>query len=119
MWLLVDVRGSAAPNWEGFDFRVNGHASGTTETSVEVCRGGWQWQQVGTVAYRVEGRQLHVAVPRRLLGLSSGDFALQFKWIDNAQKPGDILNAYVDGDAAPDGRFRYRYDTRPSNKGKP
>ncbi|MCU0242677.1 MAG: hypothetical protein MUF51_09685 [Vicinamibacteria bacterium] len=39
---------------------------------------------------------------------------IEFKWIDNAQKPGDILNAYLDGDAAPDGRFRYRYDARPA-----
>lgn len=114
MWLLLDVHGSAAPNWEGFHFRVNGHASSATETSVEACRGGWQWHQVGTATYRVEGRQLHMAIPRRLLGIAPGDFVLEFKWLDNAQRPGDILNAYIDGDAAPDGRFRYRYDTRAS-----
>jgi hypothetical protein len=74
---------------------------------------------VGTAAYRVEGRQLHIAVPRRLLGLPPGALALEFKWIDNTQRPGDILNAYVDGDAAPDGRFRYRYDTRSSSQDKP
>jgi len=119
MWLLIDTCGPVLPNWEGFEFRVNGRVSGATETSVEVCRGGWQWQQVGATAYRVEGRQFHVAVPRRLLGLQPGDFAMEFKWIDNAQTPGDILNAYIDGDAAPDGRFRYRYDTRSSNKDKP
>ncbi len=118
MWLLIDVRGATAPNWEGFDFRVNGHVSGATETSLEACQGGWQWQQVGAAAYRVEGTQFHVAVPRRLLGLSPGGFTLEFKWIDNAQAPGDILNAYIDGDAAPDGRFRYRYDTRSFNKDK-
>jgi hypothetical protein len=94
---------------------VNGHVSGATETSVEVCRGGWQWRQIGTAAYRVEGRQLQIAVPRRLLGLPPGNLALEFKWIDNAQRPGDILNAYIDGDAAPDGRFRYHYDTRSAN----
>ncbi len=115
MWLLLDVHSSTAPNWESFDFRVNGHASSATETSVEVCRGGWQWQQVGAAAYRVEGTQLHLAVPRRLLGIQRGSFAIEFKWIDNAQTPGDILNAYVDGDAAPDGRFRYRYEARASS----
>lgn len=114
MWLLIDVGRSVAPNWEGFDFRVNGHVSGATETSVEVCRGGWEWRQVGAAAYRVEGRQFHVAVPRKLLGIQPGGFAVEFKWIDNARRPGDILNAYVDGDAAPGGRFRYRYDTRMS-----
>ncbi len=109
MWLLVHVDGTAGPNWEGFNFRVNGQVRSNGETSVESSLGGWRWQQVGVAACRVEGRQLHVAVPRQLLGIGPGGFAIEFKWIDNAQRPGDILNAYVDGDAAPDGRFRYRY----------
>jgi hypothetical protein len=29
--------------------------------------------------------------------------------VDNSQRPGDILDFYVSGDAAPDGRFNYRY----------
>lgn len=57
-----------------------------------------------------------MAVPRRLLDLQPGGFALEFKWTENAQAPGNIVNAYIDGDAAPDGRFRHRYDTRLSNK---
>ncbi|MGE5294127.1 MAG: hypothetical protein ACM3VT_04810 [Solirubrobacterales bacterium] len=116
MWLLVHVDESAAPNWEGFNFRVNGQAAGAMETSVETCLGGWQWRQAGLVAYRVEGNQFHVAVPRQMLDIHSGGFAIEFKWIDNAKTPGDILNAYVDGDAAPGGRFRYRYDSRPDQK---
>ena len=80
------------------------------------CRETMCWEREHD---RVEGRQFHVAAPRRLLGLQPGDFAMEFKWIDNAQTPGDILNAYIDGAAAPDGRFRYRYDTRSSNKDKP
>lgn len=110
MWLLVHVDGATGPNWEGFDFRVNGRVLGAGKTSVEACEGGWRWRQIGQAAFRVEGRELHVAVPRDLLGIRPGGFALEFKWIDNAKRPGDILNAYVDGDAAPDGRFRYRYD---------
>jgi hypothetical protein len=119
MWLLLHVDGSSAPNWEGFDFRINGQVSGATETSVEACRGGWRWQQVGAAAYRMEGNQLHVVVPRRLLGIPSGGFTIEFKWMDNSKGPGDILNAYVDGDAAPGGRFRYRYDAPASNPGAP
>ena len=115
MQLLIDVGGAVSPNWEGFDFLVNGHPSNATGTSVAACKGGWRWEDVGTAAYRVEGRQFHVAVPRRLLGIDPDDFAIEFKWIDNLQRPGEILNAYIDGDTAPDGRFRYRYDTRPSN----
>lgn len=32
-----------------------------------------------------------------------------FKWADNMQQPGDVLDFYVSGDVAPDGRFRYLY----------
>ena len=119
MWLLLHVDGTTAANWEGFDFRVNGHVCGAGKTSVEACRGGWQWRQIGTAAYRVEGRQLHVAVSRQLLGIRPGSFAIEFKWIDSARSPGDILNIYVDGDAAPDGRFRYRHEVLPSGNDKP
>jgi len=110
MWLLVRVAGASAPNWEGFEFRVNGQVCGAGKTSVEVCKGGWRWERIGEAAYRVEGRELHIAVSRESLGIGPGGFSIEFKWIDNAKRPGDILNAYVDGDAAPDGRFRYRYD---------
>ncbi len=90
--------------------RDNGDICGSVPGRLAVAVGGHR----GLSA--VEGRQLRVAVSRRLLGLRFGDFALEFKWIDNAQSPGDILNTCVDGDAAPDGRFRYRYDTRSSRK---
>jgi len=119
MWLLLRVDGATGPDWEGFHFRVNGQVRGAGETSIEACLGGWQWQQVGVAAYRVEGRQLHVAAPRQSLGIRPGGFAIEFKWLDNAKVPGDILNAYVDGDAAPDGRFRYRYDVPASKADKP
>lgn len=35
--------------------------------------------------------------------------AIDFKWADNLQHPGDILDFYLSGDVAPDGRFNYRY----------
>lgn len=112
MWLLIDVKGAALPNWEGFNFLVNGQVSSATETSVEVCAGDWQWRQVGAATYRAEGKELHVAVPKRMLGIRRDSFAIKFKWIDNTQNPGDIIDVYINGDAAPGGRFRYRYNQR-------
>ena len=51
-----------------------------------------------------------LAVPRTALGLATGEaVSLDFKWWDNSQQPGDIMNAYLSGDVAPDGRFNYRY----------
>jgi hypothetical protein len=34
---------------------------------------------------------------------------LDFKWVDNLQRPGDIMDFYASGDVAPPGRFNYRY----------
>jgi len=113
MWLLIGVQGSRAPDWEGFNFIVNRTVSGPGITSVEVCKGGWKWRPAGTASYRVEGRQMHIAIPRTLLGVQGDPLAMEFKWVDNMQRPGDILDLYVNGDAAPGGRFRYRYDTGP------
>jgi hypothetical protein len=50
------------------------------------------------------------AVPRAALALPAGDdIVLDFKWWDNPQHPGDIRDAYLSGDAAPEGRFNFRY----------
>ena len=41
-----------------------------------------------------------------------GRIDLRFKWADNTPGPGgdgDILDFYLHGDTAPDGRFLYRY----------
>lgn len=113
MWLFLDVLGDGEPDWEGFSYRVNSEPAEWGETPVEISVGGWEWRPVGSARYRVEGNRMHVAVPRALLRIPRGGFAVEFKWIDNMQSPGDILDVYTHGDAAPPGRFRYRYDTRP------
>jgi hypothetical protein len=48
------------------------------------------------------------------LGLKNGHGAvkLDFKWADNLQHPGDIMDFYLDGTVAPEGRFNFRYETK-------
>ena len=55
-----------------------------------------------------------MAVPRAALGRAEGKapLAVKFKWVDNLQKPGDIMDFYVSGDVAPEGRFQYLYATK-------
>jgi len=36
-------------------------------------------------------------------------FVINFKWSDNMQNEGDIMDFYVNGDVAPGGRFKYQY----------
>ena len=45
---------------------------------------------------------------RKLLGLDSS-VNIEFKWCDNMQDEGNIMDFYVSGDVAPGGRFNYVY----------
>ncbi len=120
MWLLISARSALSPrpsapsplasrllpDWNGFHFILN-----RTEPGVlEVCTGGWNWKRVGKVRYAVRGNRLEAAIPRKLLGLDARQpLDLSFKWADNLQKPGDIMDFYLSGDVAPLGRFVWRW----------
>ena len=109
MLLLIDVNRNARTGWEGYDFIVNRVVNGK-ESWLEQNAAHWNWNKVATVQLKVEGNELMLAVPRAALGLAGGEeLALDFKWWDNPRKPGDIMDVYLSGDAAPDGRFNYRY----------
>ena len=112
MWLLLRVGAEPSKHWEGFNFIVNREVEGPDSTWLEANEGGWKWRRVAKVSYHTGSPEMHIAIPRSALGLEKGSagLTLEFKWIDNAQKPGDILDTYVNGDAAPIGRFRYRFE---------
>jgi hypothetical protein len=60
---------------------------------------------------RYDRNQLHVSIPLSALhlGRDASRLAFEFKWIDNAQHMGDIMDFDVNGDVAPEARFRFRY----------
>ena len=65
------------------------------------------------VPFQVEGKELMLAIPREALGMKTGDvIEFYFKWWDNPQRPGNIMDVYLDGDVAPDARFKYRYSSQ-------
>jgi hypothetical protein len=75
---------------------------------------GWKWKAVAKVRLSLSGKELMVQIPRKALGLSSSDkgLSIDFKWVDNALKTGDILELLEDGDTAPNARFNYRYQVK-------
>ncbi len=111
MWLLIDVDGNPRTGWEGYDFIVNRKMGGDGTTWLEKNDGGWNWKPVARIAFRAAGNELHLRIPRESLGIPrhQARLSLDFKWADNLQNPGDILDFYVSGDVAPEGRYRYRY----------
>ena len=112
MWLLIDADQNPSTGWAGYDYIVNRTRDADGKFWLERNLGGWNWQKVMPVDLRVTGNELQLAVPRSALGLKTGETKtdLDFKWADNLQRPGDVMDFYVSGDVAPFGRFNYRYD---------
>jgi hypothetical protein len=104
-WMRLFVGTGGGPAWEGFQYVIGRETPGVIERS----KGGWAWETVGTAAYRAQGNRLELAIPRALLGLSGESFTLRFKWSDNMQHDGDVMDFYLYGDTAPLGRFCWVY----------
>ena len=122
MRLLIDTGAAdeTSTDWEEFEYII-GRETGTGSTlSVEKSKGGWSWEKTGDAEYTVSGNKMMLRVKRELLGLTDNKFQLGFKWCDANLKDGDILTLYTDGDAAPGGRFTFRFTnvvTKPLKKG--
>lgn len=102
MRLYLNVDRNAKTGWAGYDFRVAGG------NQLQKYQDG-KWVDVQQLNYLVNGRELMITIPLTCLGLTSSSIDLEFKWSDNMQNDDDPLDWYVNGDAAPGGRFNYIY----------
>lgn len=110
MWLFIDADQNTATGWEGYDFVINHSVDEDGSAWLEKNVGGWHWTKVAKVRWEAKGNELQIAVPRKVLGLPRGQTRFDFKWADNIGKPGEVMDFYVSGDVAPEGRFNYRYE---------
>lgn len=110
-WMMLLIRTGNPANhvWNGYDFIVNRVPPGKFGALLEKNNGGWSWLRAADIKFRVEGKQMHLAVPRDVLGLAQDPGTFDFKWLDNIKLPDDLTVLYTDGDTAPSGRFRFRY----------
>lgn len=112
MRLLIDVAGvEDNKNWETFEYVINRTTPTATRSTLERSTGGWNWETVCEVDYTVNGDTMVVIIPRTALGIGEGDFTVNFKWSDNMQTDGDIMDFYTNGDVAPGARFKYSFTT--------
>ena len=110
MRLFIDADRKVDTGWEGYDYVVNRVAPEEKEAVLEHSDTGWNWEAAAKVAWQKEDNKLHLAIPREALGLPKDKkIDLRFKWADNMQHDGDIMDFTLYGDAAPPGRFMYRY----------
>lgn len=113
MRLWIDI-GVQANHWEGFEFVVNRKSPDENMACIECSQGGWTWQEVGRIPYSVQGNTLQLSVPREMLGMENS-VEFNFKWSDNMQVEGDILDFYQYGDVAPGGRFMFAFSSEEHN----
>jgi hypothetical protein len=113
MTLFLDVDRDKATGWNGYDYVINRLGPSGGRAIVERCAGrDWQWTRAGVAKFAVTANKLELEVERSLLGLVGADIDIEFKWNDNMQESGNIMDFYVHGDTAPGGRFNFVYSTR-------
>ena len=86
------------PNWEGFNYYVSCY-----EQKLKASKGGWCFEDVTDIEVKVTGDTLVVKMPRTAIAQDKLNFS--FKWSDNAQTDGDIMDFYTNGNVAPCGRY--------------
>ena len=109
MNLFINADCDDSTGWYGYDFLIN-RAQKDGYVSVErfVGTDTWAFETVGSARYTLSGKVLQIEIARTLLGV--GD-TFDFKWADNSVPTGDIMEFLDQGDAAPSGRYNYRYTT--------
>lgn len=78
-------------------------------TTMEECTGGWNWNKLDNINYRVAGKEMEIAIPKKTLHINTKKFVIDFKWADNSPADGDAMHWLGKGDAAPNARFTYRF----------
>ena len=110
MRLFIDIDRDKATGWNGYDFVLNRVGPGRSRAVLEKNdHGKWLWSACDRVKYKVKGNILVVRIPRKALGTGDGALDFEFKWNDNMQDEGNVMDFYVSGDTAPGGRFNYVY----------
>ncbi|MBX2923262.1 MAG: hypothetical protein KF746_13765 [Chitinophagaceae bacterium] len=107
MRLFINIDNDKNTGWEGYDFVINRVNPGK-KAILEKTDAAWNWQKAGEIDYAVKGNKLEIKVPKALLGVT-GEPDFEFKWSDNMQQPNDIMDFWLNGDAAPAGRFNFHY----------
>lgn len=115
MLLFLDADHNPATGWHGYDFLINHTVTGNATTTLmryQPGAGGANsdgWVKVAPLRYRYKGNAVEIAVPRKLLGLTTDEATFDFHWADNPTDIKDILSLCTTGDSAPNRRFNYRF----------
>ncbi len=106
MNLYIDADANPETGWNGYEYLLNRTQNGKTCSIQRFVDGEWKFEDAGEADYVVNGKTIQIKVSAADLGLGE---TFDFKWADNSVDDGQIMQFLDLGDAAPDGRFNYRY----------
>ena len=110
MLLFIDADCNHSTGWFGYDYIVNLRVKDhRTTVLMSYDAKTKDWKPVCDVAYRCEGRQMMISLPRKLLKWKGDRLTFDFKWADNPQQLESPISLCTDGDTAPNRRFNYRF----------
>lgn len=113
MMLLIDTDRNKSTGWNGYDVIVNRVSPKGNKAIVEKnVQGRWEWEPLAETKFTVNNRRLELQIKRSLLSLGDKEIDIEFKWNDNMQENGNIMDFYTNGDTAPGGRFNFVYSTK-------
>lgn len=113
MMLFIDVDRNKSTGWNGYDIIVNRISPKGGKAFVEKnIAGRWEWELVAEIKFAINNNKLEIGINRKVLGIAGKEIDMEFKWNDNLQENGNIMDFYVNGDTAPGGRFNFVYTTR-------
>jgi len=108
MLLFIDADQNPKTGWLGYDFIVNRINVRERMSTIERNLGGYHWGMPRDIPFRAAGKEIELAVPRAILGLTNLPVEFDFKWADNIQQNGDSSDFTLNGDVAPNDRFNFR-----------
>lgn len=108
MRLFIDADRNKQTGWQGYDFVVNYTKPQGGKAFVQKShQNKWIWHNCGEASMSVNGNKMMLRIPRKVLGMEESKLDFEFKWSDNMQDEGNLMDFYVNGDVAPGGRFNY------------
>ena len=113
MRLLIDADRSKKTGWQGYDFIVNYRNPKGSKAFVQKShQNKWIWNDCGTADISIKDNRMMIRIPRKYICADGAALDFEFKWSDNMQDEGNLMDFYVNGDVAPGGRFNYIYSEK-------
>ena len=110
MLLYINTDSSKETGWEGYNLLANHSPVSNNRTQIKKFEAG-AWSKGETINYSYANNEIEIAIPISHFNVKNNELDFSFKWVDNSQKLLDISEFFISGDAAPDRRFDYYFDS--------